>query len=139
MFLDPLKHKLFNLVIQPSDYLDKLFRSRLTQSNHIMKVMWKYKEYTNKCEYLWLQWIKERSSPWTWSCHVVVVVSFLLEVAIQCQQAKLYCKNFNSFIVDLLYLEDSQVKSSPGFYQFGFPGLSYRVFFIFPHCLHDII
>ena len=35
-FLDPLKHKLFNLVIQPSDYLDKLFRSRLTQLNYIM-------------------------------------------------------------------------------------------------------
>ena len=29
-FLDPLKHKLFNLVIYPSDYLDKLFKSRLT-------------------------------------------------------------------------------------------------------------
>ena len=28
-FLDPLKHKLFNLVIWPSDYLDKLFRFRL--------------------------------------------------------------------------------------------------------------
>ena len=35
-FLDPLKHKLFNLVIQLSDYLDKLFKSRLTQENHIM-------------------------------------------------------------------------------------------------------
>ena len=35
-FLDSLKYKLFNLVIQPSDYLDKLFRSRLTQSNYIM-------------------------------------------------------------------------------------------------------
>ena len=35
-FLDPLKYKLFNLVIQPSDYLDKLFRSKLTQENHIM-------------------------------------------------------------------------------------------------------
>ena len=28
--LDPLKHKLFNLVIQPNDYLGKLFKSRLT-------------------------------------------------------------------------------------------------------------
>ena len=27
---------------------------------------------------------KERSSPWTRSCYVVVVVSFLLEVAIGC-------------------------------------------------------
>ena len=35
-FLDPLKHKLFNLVIQLSDYLDKLFKSRLTQINHTM-------------------------------------------------------------------------------------------------------
>ena len=25
------------------------------------------------------------------------------------------------------------------FYWFGFPGLSYRVFFIFPHYLHDMI
>ena len=35
-FLDPLKYKQFNLVIQPSNYLDKLFKSRLTQVNHIM-------------------------------------------------------------------------------------------------------
>ena len=35
-FLDLLKYKLINLVIQPSDYLDKLFRSRLIQLNHIM-------------------------------------------------------------------------------------------------------
>ena len=28
--------------------------------------------------------IQERSNPWTRSCHVVVVVSFLLEVAIGC-------------------------------------------------------
>ena len=35
MFLDPLKHKLFNLVIQLSDYLDKLFKSKLSQVNHI--------------------------------------------------------------------------------------------------------
>ena len=34
-FLDPLKHKLINLVIYPSDFLGKLFKSRLTQVNHI--------------------------------------------------------------------------------------------------------
>ena len=34
-FLDPLKHKLINLDIQPSDYSDKLFKSRLTQVNYI--------------------------------------------------------------------------------------------------------
>ena len=38
----------------------------------------------HKWEYLWLLWIQERSSSWTRSCHVVVVVSFLLEVAIGC-------------------------------------------------------
>ena len=38
----------------------------------------------HKWEYLWLLWIKERSSPWTRSYHVVMVVSFLLEVAIGC-------------------------------------------------------
>ena len=37
-----------------------------------------------KWEYLWLLWIQERSSPWTRSCHVIMVVSFLLEVAIGC-------------------------------------------------------
>ena len=31
----------------------------------------------HKWEYLWLLWIQERSSSWTRSCHVVVVVSFL--------------------------------------------------------------
>ena len=38
----------------------------------------------HKWEYLWLLWIKERSSSWTQSCHVVMVVSFLLDVAIGC-------------------------------------------------------
>ena len=38
---------------------------------------------------------------------MVVVVSFLHEVAIGCQWSKSYCKNFNFFIVDLFYLEDS--------------------------------
>ena len=40
------------------------------------------KIHKQKC--LYLLWIQERSSPWTRSCHVVVVVSFLLEVAIGC-------------------------------------------------------
>ena len=38
----------------------------------------------HKWEYLWLLWIQERSSPWTRSCHMVVIVSFLLKVAIEC-------------------------------------------------------
>ena len=38
----------------------------------------------HKWEYLCLLWIQERNSPWTQSCHVVVIVSFLLEVAIGC-------------------------------------------------------
>ena len=37
-----------------------------------------------QAECLCLLWIQEKSSPWTWSCHVVVVVSFLLEIAIGC-------------------------------------------------------
>ena len=36
MFLDPLKHNQINLINYPSDYLVKLFRSRLTQIYHIM-------------------------------------------------------------------------------------------------------
>ena len=36
LFLDPLKHNWINLVNKPSDYLVKLFKSRLTQIyNHI--------------------------------------------------------------------------------------------------------
>ena len=38
---------------------------------------------------------------------MVVVVSFLHKVGIVCLWSKFYCKNFNSFIVDLFYLEDS--------------------------------
>ena len=41
-------------------------------------------EEKHKWEYLWLLWIQERSSSWTRSCHVVMVVSFLLKVAIWC-------------------------------------------------------
>jgi len=39
---------------------------------------------SHKRECLYFAKAKERSSPWTWSCHVVVVVSFLHEVAIGC-------------------------------------------------------
>ena len=38
----------------------------------------------HKWEYLWLLWIQERSKPWTRNCHVVIVVSFLLDGAIRC-------------------------------------------------------
>ena len=42
---------------------------------------------------LYLLRIQKRNSSWTRSCHVVVVVSFLLEVAIGCQWSKsLLCK-----------------------------------------------
>ena len=37
----------------------------------------------HKWEYLWLLWIQERNSSWTQSCHVVMVVSFLLEEVIR--------------------------------------------------------
>ena len=47
----------------------------------------------HKRECLYLLGIQERSSSWTRSCHMVVVVSFLLEVAIGCQWSKsLLCK-----------------------------------------------
>ena len=42
----------------------------------------------HKWEYLWLLWVKERSSSWTRSCHVVGVVNFLHDVAIGCQWSK---------------------------------------------------
>ena len=38
----------------------------------------------HKWECLYLLGIQERSSSWTQSCHVIMVVSFLLEVAIGC-------------------------------------------------------
>ena len=49
------------------------------------------KIYKQEC--LCLLEIQERISPWTRSCHVVVVVNFLLEVAIGCYWSKsLLCK-----------------------------------------------
>ena len=104
-----------------------LSKSRLmSRTWRYLRLLFQEFKEIHKQENLWLLWIKERSSPWTWSCHVVMVVSFLLKVAIGCQWSKSYCTNFNSFIVDLFYLKDSQIKSSLGFYLFGFPGLSYR-------------
>ena len=53
-------------------------------------------------------------------------------------------KNVNSLIVDLVYLEDSLVKSSLGFYLeticfISFPRLSYRGVIYFSTVLHDMI
>ena len=62
----------------------------LSRSRLMSKTWWSFhllhKEIKekHKWEYLWLLWIQERSSLWTWSCHVVVVVSFLLKVVIGC-------------------------------------------------------
>ena len=38
---------------------------------------------------------------------MIVVVSFLLEVAKDVSGLSRYCVNFNSFIVDLFYIKDS--------------------------------
>ena len=90
------------------------------------------KIYKQEC--LCLLEIQERSSPWTQSCCVVVVVSFLLKVAIGCQWFKsLLCKlqffhSGFSFTLRIVKLNPSQV-----FYQFGFLGLSYCCVFYFPH------
>ena len=63
----------------------------LSRSRLMLRAWWSFqllhKEFKekHKWEYLWLLWIQERSNSWTQSCHVVVVISFLLEVAIGCQ------------------------------------------------------
>ena len=54
------------------------------------------------------------------------------------------CKDFNSFIVDLVYLGDSYVKPSLGFYLetvrlIGFPRPSYRGIIYFSAFVHDMI
>ena len=111
-----------------------LSRTRLCQEidDHFSCCFKSLKIY--KLEYLCLLGIQERSSPWTWSCHVVVVVSFLLEVAIGCQQSKLLlCKlqffhSGFSFTLRITRLNPLQV-----FYWFGFPGLSYCCILYFPH------
>ena len=83
---------------------------------------------------------KERSSPWTWSYHVVVVVSFLLEVAIGCLWSKFYCTNFNFIIVDLLFtLRIARLNLPQVFYWFAFPGPSYHCVLYFSAALHDMI
>ena len=79
----------------------------------------------HKQECLYSLGIQERSSPWTRSCHVVVVVNFLLEVAIGCYWSKsLLCKlqffySRFSFTLRIARLNPPQV-----FYRFGFPRLS---------------
>ena len=71
---------------------------------------------------------------------MVVVVSFLLEVAIGCWWSKsLLCKlqffhSGFSFTLRIARLNPSQV-----FYRFGFPGLSYRCVIHFSAALHDMI
>ena len=79
--------------VYPHTYL-ALSRTRLCQevSDRFncciknLKKIWNLwvESQSHKWEYLWLQWIKERNSPCTRSCHVVMVVSFLLEVVIGC-------------------------------------------------------
>ena len=62
-----------------------LSRSRLMlRAWWLLQLLHKKLKEKHKWEYLWLLWIQEKSSPWTRSCHVVVVVSFLLKVAIGC-------------------------------------------------------
>ena len=76
--------------------------------------------------------IQERRSPWSRSLHVIVSVSFYWWVAIGCQWSKSYCKTLILSQWIQVYLEDSQVKSSSGFYRFGFLGHHIIVLFIFP-------
>ena len=84
--------------------------------------------------------VKERSSSWTWSYHVVVVVSFLLEVAIGCQWSKsLLCKLqfFHSGFA--FYLEDRQIKSSPGFLPVWFSWVIISLCSLFSTLYNDMI
>ena len=71
---------------------------------------------------------------------MVVVVSFLLEVAIGYLWSKLYCTNFNSFIVDLLFtLRIAKLNLPQVFYRYDFPGPSYHCVLYFSAALHDMI
>ena len=91
-----------------------LSRSRLmSRAWCSLQLLFQELKEKHKWEYLWLLWIKERSNLWTQNCHMVVVVSFLLEVVMGCWWSKSH--------------------------QFGFPRLSYRCVLYFPHCLHDTI
>ena len=62
----------------------------LSRSRLMSRAWWSFQllhkelKEKHKWEYLWLLWIQERSSPWTRSCHVVMVVNFLFEVTIGC-------------------------------------------------------
>ena len=62
----------------------------LSRSRLMSRAWWSFQllhkelKEKHKWEYLWLLWIQERSSSWTRSSHVVMVVNFLLEVAIGC-------------------------------------------------------
>ena len=63
----------------------ELSRSRLmSRAWWSFQLLYKELKEEHKWEYFWLLWIQERSNPWTQGYHVVVVVSFLLEVAIGC-------------------------------------------------------
>ena len=63
----------------------RLSRSRLmSRTWWLLRLLFQELKEKHKWEYLRLLWIKKRSSPWTRSCHMVVVVSFLLKVAIGC-------------------------------------------------------
>ena len=109
-------------------------RTRLCQEldDHFSCCFKSLKIYKREC--LCLLGIQERSSPWTRSCHVVVVACFLLEVAIGCQWSKsLLCKfqffhSGFSFTLRIVRLNPPQV-----FYQFGFPGSSYLCVFYISH------
>ena len=71
---------------------------------------------------------------------MVMVVSFLFEVAIGCLWSKFYCTNFNSFIVDLLFtLRIVRLNLPQVFYRFGFLGPSYHCVLYFSAALHDMI
>ena len=71
------------------------------------------------------------------------ISKLLMEVVIDLG-LNLIVKNFNSLIVDSLYLEDSWVKSSLGFYLetihfIDFPGSSYCGVIYFSAFMHDMI
>ena len=66
----------FNVSLESSNCRKLLFNVGLD----LLKV----EPESHKLENWWLLQIKERSSPWTRSCHVVVVISFLHEVTIGC-------------------------------------------------------
>ena len=106
--------------------------------NHLVaesKILKKYKQVR-----LWIaKKFKKEGVRGSRSCHVVVVVSFLHWVAIGCQWSKSYCVNFNSFIVNSVYLEDSQVKSSPSFLPVWFSWVIISCVIYYSALLHDLI